>query len=38
MAMNIPGRNPAGVLGTEGEASDDTAEALPIPILVFHVS
>ncbi len=37
MAMNILGRNAAGVLGAEGEAPDDDADKLPIPIHAFDV-
>jgi type I restriction enzyme R subunit len=37
MAMNILGRNAAGVLGAEGEAPDEDADKLPIPIHAFDV-
>lgn len=37
MAMNILGRNAAGVLGAEGEALDEDADKLQIPIHAFDV-
>jgi type I restriction enzyme R subunit len=37
MAMNILGRNAAAVLGAEGEAPDEDADKLPIPIHAFDV-
>jgi type I restriction enzyme R subunit len=37
MAMNILGRNAAGVLGAEGDAPDEDADKLPIPIHAFDV-
>ena len=37
MAMNVLGRNAAAILGAEGEAPDDDADKLPIPIHAFDV-
>ncbi|HEY1686488.1 MAG TPA: type I restriction-modification enzyme R subunit C-terminal domain-containing protein [Tepidisphaeraceae bacterium] len=37
MAMNILGRNAAGVFGAEGEASDEDADKITVPIHAFDV-